>query len=76
MKYNHTSQNTAHHTDSRTTGTRAAASPKMSRRNLVRGAAWSTPVILASSAIPAGGASVEAGTPPLSLKPAATAYAT
>lgn len=74
MKYNHTSQNTAHHTDSRTTGTRAAASPKMSRRNLVRGAAWSTPVILASSTIPAWAASVEACTPALSLKPAATGY--
>jgi len=35
----------------------------MSRRNLVRGAAWSTPVILASSAIPAWAASVEACTP-------------
>ena len=74
MKYNHASQNTAHHTDSRTTGTRAVASPKMSRRNLVRGAAWSTPVILASSAIPAWAASVEACTPALSLKPAATGY--
>ena len=46
----------------------------MSRRNLVRGAAWSAPVILASSAIPAWAASVAACTPALSLKPAAPGY--
>jgi len=74
MNYHHKSHTTVHHADSRTTGTRAVASPKMSRRNLVRGAAWSTPVILASSAIPAWAASVEACTPALSLKPTTTGY--
>lgn len=75
MKYHHASQNTAHHTDSRTTGTQAAASPKMSRRNLVRGAAWSTPAILASSTVPAWAASPEPHcSPALSLKPVATGY--